>query len=101
MGRKTQEEKDFLISTRKKIGPGVTNAPAWILQKAAKRIWNKKAKRHWRETNLGQLFKKKQKEQGKIENMKMAKSGRKDKSRLYKNKRLNKRRKLSKQRVIG
>ena len=84
MGRKTQEEKEFLISTRKKIGPGVTNAPAWILQKAGKRIWNKKAKRHWRETNLGLLFKKKQKEQGKTG--KKVRSGKRQKSRMYKTK---------------
>lgn len=86
MGRKTQEEKEFLIATRKKIGQGATNAPAWILQKAGKRIWNKKAKRHWRETHFGQLFKKKQKEQGKIRNKKKPKSGKKPKSRLYKTK---------------
>lgn len=87
MGRKSLEEKEFLISMRKKIGPGVTNAPVWILQKAGKRIWNKKAKRHWRETHLGELFRRKQKEQGKTKNMKKTKSGKKEKSRLFKNKR--------------
>ena len=62
---KEEEKKEFLISSRKSIGPGVTNAPVWILQKAGKRIWNKKQNRHWRRTKLGLLFKKKQKEQGK------------------------------------
>ena len=75
MGRKTEEEKEFLISARKEIGPGVTNAPVWILQKAGKRIWNKKAHRHWRTTELGLLFKKKQREQGKVKNVKKTKSG--------------------------
>ncbi|HLC92157.1 MAG TPA: hypothetical protein VJH23_00455 [archaeon] len=88
MGRKDREEKEFLISTRKKIGPGSTNAPVWILRKAGKRIWNKKAKRHWRETDFGFLFKKKQREQGKIKNIKHRKSGRKNKSRMFKTKRV-------------
>ncbi|MFH1588030.1 MAG: hypothetical protein ABIA76_01690 [Candidatus Diapherotrites archaeon] len=60
---KTEEKKEFLIATRKKISPGVTNAPVWILQKAGKRIWNPKAKRHWRSTDLGKLFKKTVKQQ--------------------------------------
>lgn len=88
MGRKEQEEKEFLISTRKKIGAGSTNAPVWILRKAGKRIWNKKGKRHWRETSFGQLFKKKQAEQGKVKNTKRVKSGKKGKSRMFKTKRV-------------
>ncbi|PIN85388.1 MAG: hypothetical protein COV47_02520 [Candidatus Diapherotrites archaeon CG11_big_fil_rev_8_21_14_0_20_37_9] len=80
MGIKTQEEKEFLISARKEIGPGVTNAPVWILQKAGKRIWNKKGHRHWRSTNLGLLFKKKQVEQGKKQNVKKIKKGKRHKS---------------------
>ncbi|MEK6957928.1 MAG: hypothetical protein AABW99_03050 [archaeon] len=84
MGRKTQEEKEFLISARKKIGPGLTNAPVWILQKAGKRIWNKKSKRHWRQTDLGTMFKKKQREQGKIANKKAATSGKRHKSAKHK-----------------
>lgn len=72
---KEQEKKDFLIASRKKIGPGITNAPVWAQQKAGKRIWNKKAHRHWRSTNLGQLFEKKQAEQGKIKNVAYKKSG--------------------------
>ena len=87
MGRKSQEEKEFLIATRKKIGPGSTNAPVWILRKAGKRIWNKKGKRHWRQTDFGRLFKKKQREQGKIKNIKFVKSGKKAKSRMFKTKR--------------
>ena len=86
MGRKSQEEKEFLIATRKKIGPGSTNAPVWILRKAGKRIWNKKGKRHWRQTDFGLLFRKKQQEQGKVKNTKRVKSGQKNKSRLYKTK---------------
>ncbi|HIH09684.1 MAG TPA: hypothetical protein HA254_03350 [Candidatus Diapherotrites archaeon] len=86
MGRKTQEEKEFLIAVRKRTGSGAINAPAWILQKAGKRIWNKKAKRHWRETNFGNEFRKTQKEQGRSANTKHAKSGRKNKSRMLKTK---------------
>ena len=80
MGTKTEEKKEFLISARKEIGPGLTNAPVWILQKAGKRIWNKKANKHWRSTDLGTLFKKKQREQGKIENTKKTKSGKRFKT---------------------
>jgi ribosomal protein L39E len=60
---KSEEKKEFLVATRKRIAPGITNAPVWILQKAGKRIWNPKAKRHWRTTDLGKLFKKKEAEQ--------------------------------------
>jgi len=86
MGKKTQEEKEFLISARKKIGSGLTNAPVWILQKAGKRIYNKRGNRHWRQTDLGTLFKKKQKEQGKIKNIKIPKSGKKEKTAVKKRK---------------
>ena len=58
---KTEEFKDFLIAKRKKIGPGLTNAPVWVMQKAGKRIWNKSAKRHWRRTEFGLKFRKRQK----------------------------------------
>lgn len=83
MGRKTQEEKEFLIAQRKKVGPGLTNAPVWIMQKAGKRIYSTKARRHWRETSFGHLFRKKQKEQGKVRNQKNVKSGHKKKSAKY------------------
>ena len=53
--------KDFLISVRKRVSPGVTSAPVWVLQKAGKRIWNKSAKRHWRKTEFGLKFRKRQK----------------------------------------
>ena len=84
MGKKDLEEKEFLISARKTIGPGVTNAPVWVLQKAGRRIWNKKAHRHWRSTKLGKLFKKKLVEQGKIKNKKPIKSGYKKKTAKFK-----------------
>lgn len=55
---KDKELKDFLIATRKKIGPSITNAPFWVIQKAGRRIWNRRQKRHWRDTDLGKKFKK-------------------------------------------
>ncbi len=55
---KKKELKDFLISVRKRVSPGVTSAPVWVLQKAGKRIWNKSAKRHWRRTEFGLKFRK-------------------------------------------
>ena len=58
---KEKEFKDFLISSRKKIGPGMTNAPFWVLKKAGKRIWNPKQKRHWKNVGLGFLYRAKQK----------------------------------------
>lgn len=72
-----QEKKEFLLAARKKIGPGVTSAPVWAMQKKGKRIWNKRQNRHWRRTALGNLFKKKQREQGKNPRGKTIKSGRK------------------------
>ena len=59
--RKDEDLKEFLISARKKIGPGLTNAPVWVLQKAGKRIWNPKRNRNWRETSLGAQFRKRKK----------------------------------------
>jgi len=58
---KDQDFKEFQISTRKKIGPGMTNAPVWILRKAGKRIWNPKQKRHWKNVDIGYLYRKKEK----------------------------------------
>ena len=81
---KDSEKKQFFVSSRKSIGAGLTNAPVWILQKAAKRIWNKRQKRHWRDTDLGALFKKKQKAQGKVYNKKRVKSGWKKKGTKHK-----------------
>jgi ribosomal protein L39E len=73
---KEGEKKEFLISERKKIGPGLTNAPVWIIQKAGKRIWNKRQNRHWSRTDLGNLYKKKKAEQ---KGKKKVKSGKKKK----------------------
>ena len=55
---KEQEEKDFLISKRKKIAAGLTSAPVWVMQKSNKRIWNPKGKRHWSQTDFGDEFRK-------------------------------------------
>ena len=75
MGRKDSELKDFLIARRKKIGTGTTNAPVWVMQKAGKRIYSRKAKKHWRETDFGADFIKSQRRQGKIEGHRKIKSG--------------------------
>ncbi len=56
---KEKAKKDFFISERKKIGPGLTNAPVWIVQKKGERIWNTKQKRQWKNVDLGKLYKKK------------------------------------------
>ncbi len=77
---KTEEKKEFLISVRKQIGPGVTNTPVWAMQKAGKRLYNRHGHRHWRSTDLGTLFIKKQTEQGKGKDTKPVKSGKKNKS---------------------
>lgn len=55
---KTREKKEFLIAQRDKVGPGYLNTPVWIIQKAGKRIWNRKQKRNWRQTEFGAEFKK-------------------------------------------
>ncbi|MFH1752260.1 MAG: hypothetical protein ABH821_04965 [archaeon] len=55
---KKQEKKEFLISKRKKAGPGFSNAPVWVTQKSKKRIWNKRQKRHWLETEFGAEYNK-------------------------------------------
>lgn len=61
MGRKTKEEKEFLIVQRKKTGASLTAAPVWIMQKKGERVYNTHARRHWRETSFGQLYRKKTK----------------------------------------
>jgi ribosomal protein L39E len=53
---KTQDLKDFLRAQREKVGTGFTGAPVWVMQKAGKRIWNKKGKRHWRRTDFGHEY---------------------------------------------
>jgi hypothetical protein len=49
---KEKEFKDFMISERKKVGSGLTNAPVWLMQKAGKRIWNTKQKRTWKNIDM-------------------------------------------------
>ncbi len=84
---KEQDKKDFFIAKRKSVGAGVTNAPVWVLQKAGKRIWNKKQKRHWRDTNLGKEFERSQGKQGKVYNEKRVKSGWKKRDKKNRDKR--------------
>jgi hypothetical protein len=55
---KDPEFKKFIISTRKSITPGLTNAPVFAMQKKRKRIYNVKGKRHWRGISLGKMYKK-------------------------------------------
>ncbi len=74
---RTQEKKEFLSATRKKVGSGMTTAPVWAMQKKGDRIWNKRQKRHWRQTDLGNLFKKTQRKQGKDDHANRVKSGKK------------------------
>ncbi|MBS3061257.1 MAG: hypothetical protein J4215_01600 [Candidatus Diapherotrites archaeon] len=50
--RKTQEEKDFLITIRRKISDRLSPAPVWVTVKSGKRHYNQKQRRHWRETHL-------------------------------------------------
>jgi len=53
---KDRKLKEFLISQRSKVGPGYMNTPVWIIQKAGKRIWNRRQKRNWRETKFGSQY---------------------------------------------
>jgi ribosomal protein L39E len=50
---KEKELKEFLIAARKKTRPSVSSAPVWCIQKKGERIWNPKAKRHWKQTSFG------------------------------------------------
>ena len=59
---KEQDKKEFLISKRKSVSSGVTSVPVWILQKAGKRIWNPKQKRHWTMTDFGKEYRKQKKD---------------------------------------
>lgn len=63
---KKKEMKDFIISTRKRITPGITNAPTFAMQKKRKRIYNTKGKRHWRGVDMGKMFTKATKEQNRV-----------------------------------
>lgn len=53
---KERKKKEFLIAQRDKVGPGYLNTPVWIIQKAGKRIWNKRQKRNWKQTEFGQEY---------------------------------------------
>ncbi len=57
--KKSQEKKDFIISERKKIRPGLSGAPVWAMQKSGKRIWSSKAKRNWKNVDMGEALRKK------------------------------------------
>jgi len=59
--RKDEDLKQFLVSRRKKIGPGLTNAPVWAMQKKGERIWNTRRQRNWKDTKLGAEFRKRKK----------------------------------------
>ncbi len=65
-----KDKKDFLISMRKKVASGLTAAPVWVMQKANKRIWNPKGKRHWTQTDFGDQFRKVSKTRGQEDNIK-------------------------------
>jgi len=102
---KSSEKKEFFISIRKKVGPGLTNAPVWVLQKAGKRIWNPKRKRTWGEADFGKQFEtlKKAEKKAKVKGRKhgtkkipLSKTSHKGKKTA---KRINKRKKPTKQRV--
>jgi ribosomal protein L39E len=56
--RKEKGLKDYLIAIRKKSSSGISNAPVWVTQKKGERVWNPKAKRHWRSTTLGKDYEK-------------------------------------------
>ncbi len=58
---KDPELKEYLASARRKTGPGYTNAPLWAMRKAGKRLWNKKQKRTWKQTNMGADYRSDQK----------------------------------------
>lgn len=58
---KSRELKDFLVSVRRHHSPKITPAPIWVIQRAGKRIFNKKQKKHWRETSIAEEFDQRQK----------------------------------------
>ena len=53
---KSRDKKEFLLAQRTKVGPGYLNTPVWIIQKAGKRIWNRRQKRNWKQTEFGQQY---------------------------------------------
>lgn len=70
---KDQKMKKHIIATRKRITPGLTNAPVFAMQKKRARIYNKKAKRHWRAIDMGALHRKKTKESNRPKGFKKTK----------------------------
>jgi len=60
---KDEDFKDFMISERKKIGSGLTNAPVWLMQKAGKRLWTTKQKRTWKNIDMKMKFNEAQQKQ--------------------------------------
>ncbi len=56
--RKEKELKEFIISARKKLLSGIGSAPIWIFQKANKRIFSRKQKRHWKRCDFGKQYRK-------------------------------------------
>lgn len=81
---KTREKKEFLIAQRSKVGPGYLNTPVWIIQKAGRRIWNRRQRRNWRETGLGKTFNSLLLDNKKAKKINTNKSGKKVKTAKYK-----------------
>jgi hypothetical protein len=81
---KSREKKEFLISRRSKVGPGYLDTPVWIIQKAGKRIWNRRQKRNWRQTDFGQEFAKLKLSNENIKKKCTKKSGKRQKRSKYK-----------------
>ena len=65
---KDEDFKDFIISERKKIGSGLTNAPVWLMQKAGKRLWATKQKRTWKVIDMKMKFNEAQQKQQRKKN---------------------------------
>ncbi len=61
---KTKDKKEFLISAREKIRPGLSGAPVWAMQKSGDRIWSAKAKRNWKNIDLGKQYLKRKRKTG-------------------------------------
>lgn len=77
---KDKEFKEYLIAQRKKVGPGYMNTPVWIIQKAGKRIWNKRQKRNWKETEFGFKYKQLKQDEERQKTKSSFKSGKRVKS---------------------
>jgi hypothetical protein len=78
--QKSREKKEFLIAQRDKVGPGYLNTPVWIIQKAGKRIWNRRQKRNWKQTEFGDEFRKLQIKKADVVKKTARVSGKKEKS---------------------